>query len=47
MQAALADRPEDDQRPIVIMAQDEGRFGRLGKVMRAWCGPGVRPEGGQ
>lgn len=29
------------------MAQDEGRFGRLGQVMRAWCGPGVRPKGGQ
>lgn len=29
------------------MAQDEGRFGRLGHVKRAWCGPGVRPKGGQ
>jgi hypothetical protein len=29
------------------MAADEGRFGRLGQVMRAWCRPGVRPEGGQ
>ena len=43
----MIDRSEADQRPIVIMVQDEGRFGRLGQVMRAWCGPGVRPEGGQ
>ena len=47
VQAALSDRPEEDERPIVILAEDEGRFGRLGQVMRAWCGPGVRPEGGQ
>jgi hypothetical protein len=47
VQAALADRLEEDERPIVIMAADEGRFGRLGQVMRAWCGPGMRPEGGQ
>jgi len=47
VQAAIADRPEADDRPIVIMAADEGRFGRLGQVMSAWCGPGVRPEGGQ
>jgi DDE superfamily endonuclease len=29
------------------MAADEGRFGRLGQVMRAWCGLGIRPESGQ
>jgi hypothetical protein len=29
------------------MVADEGRFGRLGQVMRAWCGPGIRPQGGQ
>lgn len=29
------------------MAADEGRFGRLGQVMRAWCAPGIRPESGQ
>jgi len=47
VQAALADRPAEDQRPIIIMAADEGRFGRLGQVMRAWCAPGIRPESGQ
>ncbi len=25
------------------MAQDEGRFGRLGQVMKAWCPKGYRP----
>jgi hypothetical protein len=29
------------------MVADEGRFGRLGQVMRAWCSPGIRPQGGQ
>ena len=29
------------------MVADEGRFGRLGQVMSAWCGPGIRPAGGQ
>jgi hypothetical protein len=29
------------------MAADEGRFGRLGQVMRAWCGSSIRPEGAQ
>lgn len=24
------------------MAADEGRFGRIGEVRRAWCPPGVR-----
>jgi hypothetical protein len=43
----LADRSPEDKRPIVIAAADEGRFGRLAQVRRAWCGPGVRPEGKQ
>jgi transposase len=47
VQAALSDRPAADQRPVIIMAADEGRFGRLGQVMRAWCAPGIRPQTGQ
>ena len=43
----MADRRATDHRPIVIMAADEGRFGRLGQVRRAWCAPGIRPESGQ
>lgn len=26
------------------MAADEGRFGRIAEVRRAWCPPGVRPQ---
>ena len=47
MQTALADRDGDDERPVVILAADEGRFGRLGQVMRAWCAPGIRPDAPQ
>jgi DDE superfamily endonuclease len=43
VQTALAERDWDDERPVVILAADEGRFGRLGQVMRAWCAPGIRP----
>ncbi|MDJ0594162.1 MAG: hypothetical protein QNJ72_30005 [Pleurocapsa sp. MO_226.B13] len=32
-----------DNRPVLLMAQDEGRFGRLGQVMKAWCPKGYRP----
>lgn len=47
MEAAIADRSKEDQRPVVMMAADEGRFGRLALVRRAGCGPGLRPESGQ
>lgn len=43
MQTAIADRAADDTRPVLVMTADEGRFGRLGQVMRAWCAPGLRP----
>ncbi|PSB17670.1 hypothetical protein C7B65_17890 [Phormidesmis priestleyi ULC007] len=32
---------------MVILAADEGRFGRRGQVMRAWCAPGIRPDAAQ
>lgn len=32
---------------MLLLAADEGRFGRLGQVMRAWCPPGIRPVVGQ
>ena len=41
---ALITQPDHDQRPIILMAQDEGRFGRLGQVMKAWCPMGQRPQ---
>ena len=40
---ALKTKEPQDERPILIMAQDEGRFGRLGQVMKSWCPSGHRP----
>jgi transposase len=34
--------PNDD-RPTLIMAQDEGRFGRISAIQRAWAPEHVRP----
>ena len=36
-------REEQDHRPILIMASDEGRFGRTGELSSCWCPPGFRP----
>ena len=43
VEEALKTKAKDDHRPILLMAQDEGRFGRLGQVMKAWCPPDYRP----
>ena len=40
----LATRPPDDKRPVLLFAQDEGRFGRISDVRRAWSPPGTRPQ---
>jgi hypothetical protein len=32
-----------DPRPVVLMAEDEGRFGRISQARRCWAPPGVRP----
>lgn len=40
---ALKTKDPKDQRPVLLMAQDEGRFGRLVRVMKAWCPSGHRP----
>ncbi len=40
---ALKSKDSQDNRPVLLMAQDEGRFGRLGQVMKAWCPKGYRP----
>lgn len=39
----LANREPGDTRPVLIMAADQGKFGRLGEVRRAWSPPSVRP----
>jgi transposase len=43
VEEALKSKKPGDNRPILIMAQDEGHFGRLGQVMKAWCPAGHRP----
>jgi hypothetical protein len=44
VQASLATRDPADRRPVLLMAQDEGRFGRISVPRRAWAPPGVRPR---
>ena len=43
VQQVLAQRDSHDPRPVVLMASDEGRFGRTGELGSCWCPPGVRP----
>lgn len=40
---ALATRPLDDVRPVLLMAPDEGRFGRINPAQACWAPDGVRP----
>jgi hypothetical protein len=47
VQAAVATRDPSDQRPVLLMAQDEGRFGRISVPRRTWAPPGVRPRSPQ
>ena len=42
--ALNATRAPQDERPLLLMAQDEGRFGRISSCRRAWAPPGVRPQ---
>src|SRR6266567_7043740 len=37
-------RDAEDQRPLLLMAQDEGRFGRISRPKRCWAPPGRRPQ---
>jgi hypothetical protein len=39
----LASRDPIDNRPVLILAEDEGRFGRISGVRRAWAPRGCRP----
>ena len=39
-----AARDPEDSRPVLVMTQDEGRFGRISDVKPAWAPPGVRPK---
>ena len=40
----LAARDPEDNRPVLLFAQDEGRFGRISDVRRAWSPLGTRPQ---
>jgi hypothetical protein len=44
VEAAVATREVGDERPVLIMAQDEGCFGRISRAKRCWAPPGVRPH---
>ncbi len=44
VEAAVATRESGDERPLLIMAQDEGCFGRISRSKRCWAPPGVRPH---
>ena len=40
----VATRPTEDERPVLIMAQDEGCFGRISRAKQCWAPPGMRPH---
>ena len=40
----LGTRDPEDHRPVLLFAQDEGRFGRISDVRRAWSPSGTRPQ---
>ncbi len=43
VQQVLEQRDPKDTRPVLLMASDEGRFGRTGELGSCWCPPGMRP----
>jgi hypothetical protein len=32
-----------DTRPLLLMAEDEGKKSRIGEVCACWCPKGIRP----
>ena len=40
----MEQRDPDDNRPVIIMAQDEGRFGRITDIRSCWAPKGIRPK---
>jgi DDE superfamily endonuclease len=43
VKALLQTRAPQDTRPVVIMAEDEGRFGRIDRPRRCWAPKPLRP----
>lgn len=39
----MATRDAEDRRPVVIMAEDEGRFGRISDIKSCWAPKSIRP----
>lgn len=44
VEQAVATKPVEDTRPLLILVQDEGRFGRISRPRSCWAPPGIRPE---
>ncbi len=44
MNELLASRDPEDNRPVLIMPQDEGRFGRISDPRACWAPAGIRPR---
>ena len=45
VEAIIQQRDVQDTRPVLLMAEDEGRFGRTGTLCSCWCPPGeTRPS---
>jgi putative transposase len=40
----LNERDPDDIRPVVLVSQDEGRFGRISDCRSCWAPKGMRPK---
>jgi len=43
VQSLIAQHPSIDTRPVILMAQDEARFGRISQPKRCWAPKPVRP----
>src|SRR5258708_17246088 len=43
VQEAIETRDAEDHRPLLILAQDEGCFGRISRPKSCWAPPGIRP----
>lgn len=40
----MEQRDPEDNRPVIIMGQDEGRFGRITDIRSCWAPKGIRPK---
>ena len=44
MKKCLSGRDKNDKRPVLILAEDEGRFGRINSPRRCWAPSYLRPN---